>query len=132
MSISTAAWRSPTSTDTPCAVAGDAPGTLDRMAPNARDMVLPRAWTPGISWVDMAAIFATTDDEIDVVPCSLVSAAPAPPPERSRLRDDDRTEPLDGALSDRPDSAGLGVPAELGVSAGVGEVGFRVGFSVMG
>ena len=73
-----AAWRSPTSTDTPWAVAADAPGTLERIDPNARDMLLPMAWTPGISWVARAAILATTDDEIEVVPCSVLSAAPPP------------------------------------------------------
>ena len=62
----------------------------------------------------MAAILATTDDEIDVVPCSLASAAPPPePPLRSTLRDDGRSALRDGAwsavASGRPASCGGGV-----------------------
>src|SRR5579862_5665664 len=87
MSMSTAAWRSPTSTDTPWSVAADAPGTLERIEPNVRDKDLPMAWTPGISWVARAAILATTDDEIEVVPCSVLSAAPPELGVRSMLRD---------------------------------------------
>ena len=69
----------------------------------------------------MAAILATTDDEIDVVPCSLVSAAP-PPPERSKLRDDGRSTLRDGAwsavASGRPAAAGVAFSAELAVGVG--------------
>ena len=69
---------------------------MERIDPNVRDKLFPKAWTPGISWVASAAILATTDDEIEVVPCSVLSAAPPELGLRSMLRD--------GALpEDEPD-----------------------------
>src|SRR5215203_1082183 len=81
-SRSMAAWRSPTSTPTPCVTprAGPDPGSLSRMAPSARAAPEPMAWMPAISRVAMPAIFETTESAMLVLPRSESSGL-LPPPE---------------------------------------------------
>ena len=105
-------------------------GTLERIDPNVRDMLLPRAWTPGISWVARWAILATTDDEIEVVPCSVLSAAPPELGLRSMVRDGPWPEDEPVGLENEAD----GVAVEAGGAVEVGEAvepGIGVGVTDM-
>ena len=76
----------------------------------------------------MAAILATTDDEIDVVPCSLFRAAPPPPPElglRSMLRDGALPE-AEPDEPDEPDEPASKVGGMVEVASGFGVSGMVV------
>ncbi|VXC02391.1 hypothetical protein NOCARDAX2BIS_400080 [Nocardioides sp. AX2bis] len=73
MSRSTAAWRSPTSTATPCVRLVRDPGIRSRIAPTARAAPPPRACTPSISRAAIPAIFDTTVSAIEVRPSDGVA-----------------------------------------------------------
>src|SRR5918997_115742 len=79
-SRSMAAWRSPTSTLTPCVTPrlGPDPGSLSRIAPSARAAPVPMECTPAISRVAMPAIFETTESAMLVLPRSESSGLPPP------------------------------------------------------